>query len=58
MIPTPSREDVELTERVRKAAQLFDITMIDHLVIATLRGMPVRTYVSLRKVSGTCEGET
>ena len=50
--PTPSQGDIELTKRVCEAARLFDINVIDHLVIATPRGMPVRAYVSLRKVFG------
>jgi len=30
---TPSREDIEFTKRARKAAKLFDITLLDHLII-------------------------
>jgi DNA repair protein RadC len=31
--PTPSPEDVELTDRLAKAGQLLGITVLDHLVI-------------------------
>ncbi|MFR9598012.1 MAG: JAB domain-containing protein, partial [Rikenellaceae bacterium] len=29
----PSPEDVELTERVRLAAELFDIKLLDHIIV-------------------------
>ena len=32
---TPSREDEELTERLRQAAALFDIALLDHIIIAS-----------------------
>lgn len=31
---TASPEDIDLTERIAKAAALFDITLLDHLIIA------------------------
>lgn len=46
--PTPSCGDIELTKRVIEAAKLFDINVVDHLVIATPRGLPVVTYISIR----------
>ena len=30
----PSRQDIDLTERVAQAARLFDIRLLDHLIIA------------------------
>ena len=30
----PSRQDMELTERVAEAAKLFDIRLLDHVIIA------------------------
>jgi DNA repair protein RadC len=41
--PTPSNEDVEVTERVIEAGKLLDIEVLDHLVIG--RGK----YVSLKE---------
>ena len=46
--PTPSCVDIELTKRAIEAAKLFDINVVDHLVVATPRGMPITTFVSLR----------
>lgn len=31
--PTPSREDIEITRRLREVAELFGIQMLDHVVI-------------------------
>jgi DNA repair protein RadC len=30
----PSRQDIELTERVSEASKLFDIRLLDHVIIA------------------------
>lgn len=49
--PTPSINDIELTQRVLAAAHIFEVDLIDHLIIATPRGLPVSTHVSLRKSS-------
>ena len=46
--PTPSHGDIELTKRAIDAAKLFGINVVDHLVIATPRGMPIMTFVSVR----------
>lgn len=51
--PTPSRGDLEMTQRAIDAAKLFDLNVIDHLVIATPRGFPVGAYVSIRALQGT-----
>lgn len=32
--PTPSIQDQELTSRLQKAAQLFDVRFLDHVIIA------------------------
>ena len=50
--PTPSQGDIELTKRVFDAARLFDINVVDHLVIATPRGLPVMTYISIKSFQG------
>ena len=33
--PTPSRQDIALTQRIIEAAKLFDIDVIDHLVMTS-----------------------
>ena len=32
--PTPSRDDREVTRKVRSALQLFDIRLDDHIIVA------------------------
>jgi DNA repair protein RadC len=39
--PSPSRQDVEMTERLREAGKLLGITVLDHIVFAS------EGYVSL-----------
>ena len=41
--PTPSPEDIMVTETIRKAAELTDIQVLDHIVIGRQR------YVSLKE---------
>jgi DNA repair protein RadC len=41
--PTPSEDDVALTERLREAGELLGITVIDHVILADTR------YVSMLK---------
>lgn len=41
--PTPSQEDILLTQRVRKAGNLIGIELLDHIIIGDNR------YISLRK---------
>ena len=46
--PTPSKEDIDITLRLNKAAQILDIRIVDHIVC----GRPSDTtpgYVSLRE---------
>ena len=43
--PTPSRQDIEATYRVKEAGELIGISLIDHIIIGDNR------YVSLK-----CEG--
>ena len=45
--PTPSEEDIRLTQRVQGACSLVDIPLLDHIVIGDQR------YVSLRE-QGLC----
>jgi DNA repair protein RadC len=33
--PTPSREDIVLTKRLREVGDLVGITLLDHVVVAT-----------------------
>lgn len=40
---TPSREDVEVTERLAKAGKLMGIELLDHLIIGE------RKYTSLKE---------
>ena len=35
--PTPSKEDIEITRRLREAADMFGIRMLDHIVIGRER---------------------
>ena len=46
--PTPSKEDIQLTQRVQKACCLVDIPLLDHIVIGDQR------YVSFR-AEGLCQ---
>lgn len=39
--PSPSREDLKVTEKVKKAGELLDIGLVDHIIIGD------RCYVSL-----------
>jgi DNA repair protein RadC len=32
--PTPSRQDIELTQRLREVGELLGITLVDHVVVA------------------------
>ncbi len=41
--PTPSPEDVHVTERIIEAGQLLDVEVLDHIVIGDQR------YVSLKE---------
>lgn len=49
--PTPSEEDIALTERVKKAGELLNITLLDHIVIGD------RCYVSFRESGILTMGE-
>ncbi len=41
----PSREDIEITQKVKSAAALFDITLVDHIIISS------SSYFSFRSKS-------
>lgn len=43
--PTPSKEDLELTSRLRKAGDLLQIPVYDHVII----GGGTNNYVSLKE---------
>lgn len=49
--PTPSREDLEVTERLMEACQLMDIELLDHIIIGDHR------YYSM-KDKGLIHGQT
>lgn len=51
--PTPSREDVDLTNRVARAGRLLGIEVIDHLIVA-LVGETVRLIRRGRSFTGLC----
>ncbi len=36
--PTPSREDIELTKRMREAGELLGIEVLDHLIVTADQG--------------------
>lgn len=40
---TPSRQDIDLTERIKNAGELLGITLVDHIIIGD------NTYVSLKE---------
>ena len=46
--PTPSQEDILLTQRVRKAGDLIGIELLDHIIIGDNR------YISLREKGFFC----
>ena len=41
--PTPSRQDIQLTERLKEAADIMEIPLLDHIIIGD------NTYISLRE---------
>ena len=49
--PSPSREDIAMTERLGKAAKIMDIPMLDHIIIGT---SGERRYISLKEESIVC----
>lgn len=42
--PAPSQEDIALTRRVRDCAQLFDIPVLDHLIVGDGRYTSLKEY--------------
>ena len=44
--PTPSKEDVELTTRLKQAAEILGIEILDHLVVT-----PGGGYISMKEAS-------
>jgi DNA repair protein RadC len=44
----PSRQDIELTERVAQASKLFDICLLDHVVVAQLEHYSFRAHGLLK----------
>lgn len=59
--PAPSRQDLELTERLVAAAALFDIRALDHLIIGngrytSLRDAQLWPSIPLKSGSSACLG--
>ena len=46
--PSPSREDIAMTERLNKAAKIMNISMLDHIILGT---SGERCYISLKEQS-------
>ncbi|TWU24114.1 hypothetical protein Pla52o_20380 [Novipirellula galeiformis] len=40
--PTPSREDIQVTERLTEAGKLLGITVLDHIIVASQRCLSIR----------------
>jgi DNA repair protein RadC len=41
--PAPSRDDIEVTRRIRQAAEILNIPLVDHIIIGD------NTYISLKE---------
>ncbi len=48
--PTPSQEDVELTQRLVHAGEIIGMPVLDHMIIATGPLVAARKFVSLAEV--------
>lgn len=46
--PTPSPQDITLTEKIRQASQLFDIELMDHIIISATDSYSLRANGQLR----------
>ena len=44
--PTPSKEDIAVTERLVKAGKIMDISVLDHIIIGDNR------FISLKEKEG------
>ena len=53
--PTPSPEDIKVTEQIVKAGKLLDIEVLDHLIIGQQRNISLSKEVS---ASPTRRGRT
>ena len=42
--PTPSRKDFEVTEKLRKAAELLNIELLDHIIIGNMHYKSIMQY--------------
>lgn len=42
--PTPSKPDIELTEKIKKVAEMLDITFLDHIIIGAAMGGKTRFF--------------
>lgn len=45
--PTPSLEDIQITKRIKEAAELFDIQVHDHLIIGERKFVSLKEYGTL-----------
>ena len=50
--PTPSKDDIRLTERLIEASRIIGIQLLDHLIIGSPESEDGRGFVSLRKMNG------
>lgn len=48
--PTPSQDDIRLTERLLEASSILGIQLLDHLILGSLDNGGGRGYTSLRKM--------
>jgi len=44
--PEPSRNDLEMSERLRQAATVLDIELVDHLILGQTRALSLRSHLS------------
>ena len=47
--PTPSKNDIEITEKIRKAASLLEIQLLDHIIIGNMCYESIMQYEILKE---------
>lgn len=48
--PTPSREDIDTTIKVKEAAEMFGIELLDHIVMGDGKYKSIYTYINNTKI--------
>ena len=43
----PSPEDIDMTRRIKEAGEIMDITLLDHIILGKVRGVP--SWISMLK---------